>query len=68
MEFLQVVLERSAAMTGARSAAPIAGQNARASGTDIVSYLSEGFGVNTFARESDTVTTPAPVARAAWSS
>ena len=34
---------------------PIAGQNARASGTDIVSYLSEGFGVNTFAREGDTV-------------
>jgi predicted dithiol-disulfide oxidoreductase (DUF899 family) len=34
---------------------PIASQNARASGTDIVSYLSEGFGVNTFAREGDTV-------------
>jgi predicted dithiol-disulfide oxidoreductase (DUF899 family) len=34
---------------------PIASQNASASGTDIVSYLSEGFGVNTFARECDTV-------------
>jgi predicted dithiol-disulfide oxidoreductase (DUF899 family) len=34
---------------------PIASQNASASGTDIVSYLSEGFGVNTFAREGDTV-------------
>ncbi len=34
---------------------PIAGQNASASGTDIVSYLSEGYGVNTFAREGDTV-------------
>ncbi len=34
---------------------PIASQNARASGTDVISYLSEGFGVNTFARESDTV-------------
>ena len=34
---------------------PVASQNASASGTDIVSYLSEGFGVNTFARESDTV-------------
>jgi predicted dithiol-disulfide oxidoreductase (DUF899 family) len=34
---------------------PIAGQNARACGTDIVSYLSEGFGVNMFAREGETV-------------
>jgi predicted dithiol-disulfide oxidoreductase (DUF899 family) len=34
---------------------PIAAQNASASGTDIVRYLAEGFGVNTFARESDTV-------------
>jgi predicted dithiol-disulfide oxidoreductase (DUF899 family) len=34
---------------------PIASQNATASGTDIVSYLAEGFGVTTFARESDTV-------------
>jgi predicted dithiol-disulfide oxidoreductase (DUF899 family) len=34
---------------------PIASQNATASGTDVVSYLAEGFGVNTFARESDTV-------------
>jgi predicted dithiol-disulfide oxidoreductase (DUF899 family) len=34
---------------------PIASQNAEATGTDIVSYLSEGFGVNTFARENDTV-------------
>jgi len=34
---------------------PIASQNASASGTDVISYLSEGFGVNTFARESDTV-------------
>jgi predicted dithiol-disulfide oxidoreductase (DUF899 family) len=34
---------------------PIASQNASASGTDIVGYLSEGFGVNTFAREGDTV-------------
>jgi predicted dithiol-disulfide oxidoreductase (DUF899 family) len=34
---------------------PIASQNARATGTDIVSYLSEGFGVTTFARENDTI-------------
>jgi predicted dithiol-disulfide oxidoreductase (DUF899 family) len=34
---------------------PIAGQNASACGTDIVGYLSEGFGVNTFARASDSV-------------
>jgi predicted dithiol-disulfide oxidoreductase (DUF899 family) len=34
---------------------PIASQNASASGTDIVSYLSEGFGFNTFAREGGTV-------------
>jgi predicted dithiol-disulfide oxidoreductase (DUF899 family) len=34
---------------------PIASQNARACGTDVVSYLSEGFGVNTFAREGNTV-------------
>jgi predicted dithiol-disulfide oxidoreductase (DUF899 family) len=34
---------------------PIAGHNARACGTDIVSYLCEGFGVSTFARESDCV-------------
>ncbi len=35
--------------------APIASQNASASGTDIVRYLAEGFGVNTFARDGDTV-------------
>jgi predicted dithiol-disulfide oxidoreductase (DUF899 family) len=34
---------------------PIASQNASASGTDVISYLSEGLGVNTFARENDTV-------------
>jgi predicted dithiol-disulfide oxidoreductase (DUF899 family) len=34
---------------------PIAIQNARASGIDVVGYLSEGFGVDTFARERDTV-------------
>lgn len=34
---------------------PIASQNASACGTDVVSYLSEGFGFNTFACESDTV-------------
>ncbi len=34
---------------------PIAARNARACGTDIVSYLSEGFGVNTFARDGDSV-------------
>jgi predicted dithiol-disulfide oxidoreductase (DUF899 family) len=34
---------------------PIAAQNAAACGTDIVSYLSEGFGFNTFAREGDIV-------------
>jgi len=34
---------------------PIASQNASASGTDIVTYLAEGFGVNTFAREDGTV-------------
>jgi predicted dithiol-disulfide oxidoreductase (DUF899 family) len=34
---------------------PIAIQNANASGIDIVGYLSEGFGVDTFAHESDTV-------------
>jgi predicted dithiol-disulfide oxidoreductase (DUF899 family) len=34
---------------------PIASQNARASGTDIVRYLAEGFGVTTFARQGDTV-------------
>jgi predicted dithiol-disulfide oxidoreductase (DUF899 family) len=34
---------------------PIASQNAEASGIDIVGYLAEGFGVDTFARESDTV-------------
>src|SRR5258708_960577 len=32
---------------------PIASQNASASGTDIVRYLAEGFGINTFAREGD---------------
>jgi predicted dithiol-disulfide oxidoreductase (DUF899 family) len=34
---------------------PIASQNAEASGIDIVGYLAEGFGVDTFARESGTV-------------
>jgi predicted dithiol-disulfide oxidoreductase (DUF899 family) len=34
---------------------PIASQNASAVGTDIVSYLAEGFGVSVFAREGDTV-------------
>jgi predicted dithiol-disulfide oxidoreductase (DUF899 family) len=34
---------------------PIARQNASATGTDIVSYLEEGFGVDVFAREGDTV-------------
>jgi predicted dithiol-disulfide oxidoreductase (DUF899 family) len=34
---------------------PIASQNARACGVDIVGYLSEGFGVDTFVRESDSV-------------
>ena len=34
---------------------PIAIQNANASGTDVVGYLAEGFGVDTFARESDAV-------------
>jgi predicted dithiol-disulfide oxidoreductase (DUF899 family) len=34
---------------------PIASQNARACGTDVVSYISEGFGFNTFTRERDTV-------------
>jgi hypothetical protein len=34
---------------------PIAAQNASATGTDIVSYLAEGFGVNVFAREGNTV-------------
>jgi predicted dithiol-disulfide oxidoreductase (DUF899 family) len=34
---------------------PIASQNAKASGTDVVSYIAEGFGFNAFARESDTV-------------
>jgi predicted dithiol-disulfide oxidoreductase (DUF899 family) len=34
---------------------PIAFQNARACGTDVVSYISEGFGVTAFARESETV-------------
>ena len=33
---------------------PIAIQNARATGTDVVSYLTEGFGFTVFARESDT--------------
>jgi predicted dithiol-disulfide oxidoreductase (DUF899 family) len=33
----------------------IAIQNAEASGIDVVGYLAEGFGVDTFARESDTV-------------
>jgi predicted dithiol-disulfide oxidoreductase (DUF899 family) len=34
---------------------PIAAQNARATGTDIVTYLSEGWGFNTFVRDGDTV-------------
>jgi predicted dithiol-disulfide oxidoreductase (DUF899 family) len=34
---------------------PIATQNADACGVDVVRYLAEGFGVNTFAREGDTV-------------
>jgi predicted dithiol-disulfide oxidoreductase (DUF899 family) len=34
---------------------PVASQNAKACGTDLVSYLSEGFGFNAFARESDIV-------------
>jgi predicted dithiol-disulfide oxidoreductase (DUF899 family) len=34
---------------------PIASQNASATGTDIVSYLAEGFGFNVFAREGGTV-------------
>jgi predicted dithiol-disulfide oxidoreductase (DUF899 family) len=34
---------------------PIASQNAAACGTDIISYLCEGFGVDVFARERDTV-------------
>jgi predicted dithiol-disulfide oxidoreductase (DUF899 family) len=34
---------------------PIASQNASACGTDIVSYLAQGFGFNAFARESATV-------------
>jgi len=34
---------------------PIANQNANACGTDVVNYISEGFGFNTFARESDIV-------------
>jgi len=34
---------------------PIASQNASACGTDVVRYLAEGFGVNVFVRESDTV-------------
>ncbi len=34
---------------------PIVGQNASASGTDIVGYLSEAPGVSTFARQGDTV-------------
>jgi predicted dithiol-disulfide oxidoreductase (DUF899 family) len=34
---------------------PIATQNAAACGTDIVSYLCEGFGVDVFARERDTL-------------
>ena len=34
---------------------PIAIQNARATGTDIVSYLAEGFGVNVFAYEGNIV-------------
>jgi predicted dithiol-disulfide oxidoreductase (DUF899 family) len=34
---------------------PIAAQNARATGTDVVTYLSEGWGFNTFVRQSGTV-------------
>lgn len=34
---------------------PIAIQNAKACGTDIVSYLAEGFGFNTFVRENETI-------------
>jgi predicted dithiol-disulfide oxidoreductase (DUF899 family) len=34
---------------------PIASQNAAACGVDIVNYLAEGFGIDTFAREGDTV-------------
>jgi hypothetical protein len=33
----------------------IAIQNARATGTDVVSYLVEGFGFTVFAREGDSV-------------
>jgi len=40
----------------------------RACGTDVVSYISEGFGFNTFTRERDTVFQPTPAAPAAWSS
>jgi hypothetical protein len=32
---------------------PIAIQNARATGTDVVSYLAEGFGFTTFARRGE---------------
>jgi len=42
-------------MLEAGSLPPIAAQNASATGTDIVSYLAEGFGVNVFAREGNTV-------------
>jgi predicted dithiol-disulfide oxidoreductase (DUF899 family) len=34
---------------------PIAAQNARATGTDVVTYLSEGWGFNTFVRENGSV-------------
>ena len=34
---------------------PIAIQNAEACGTDVVSYMAEGFGFNSFAREAETV-------------
>ena len=34
---------------------PVASQNARSSGTDVVAYLSEGPGFNTFARDGETV-------------
>jgi predicted dithiol-disulfide oxidoreductase (DUF899 family) len=34
---------------------PIAAQNASATGTDVVTYLSEGWGFNTFVRQDDTV-------------
>ena len=48
---------------------PIAIQNARATGTDVVSYLTEGFGFTVFARESATLpTTATPVRDAEWSS